>query len=117
MRYLASMAVVSLALTGPALTAAAKPFQFCLRQNQVNGWKVIDDQTLIVDDRIGNRFKVLLAPGCHGLRWPMHLGFNASTHLSCIGRHDFLIVPPNGPNVRQRCLINDVMPYIESKPN
>lgn len=109
MKYLALLLVPLLA--GPA-SGTERRVQNCLRQNQVNGWTVIDDQTLIVSDRTRNRFKVTLAPGCHGLKWPMRLGFTASSHLSCIGRHDFLLVPPNGGYVAQRCMVAQVVPYM-----
>jgi hypothetical protein len=113
MKYLVP-ALWALLLAGPAAAApgAAGPEQ-CLHQNMVNGWKVVDDQTLIVSDRVGRQFTVSLAKGCHDLKWPIHLGFSAGTGfgLSCIGRHDFLYVPANGGDVSQRCIINDVQPY------
>jgi hypothetical protein len=119
MRYLVP-ALSALLLAGAALTApaAAQPQQQCLRQNMVNGWKVVDDRTLIVTDRVGHRFTVSLAKGCRDLKWPMRLGFSAGTGfgLSCIGRHDFLYVPPNGGDISQRCLIDDVQPYAGGMP-
>jgi len=112
MKYLVP-ALSALLLAGAAHPAAAQPQQQCLRQNMVNGWKVVNDQTLIVTDRVGHQFTVSLAKGCRDLKWPMRLGFSAGTGfgLSCIGRHDFLYVPPNGGNISQRCLIDDVQPY------
>ena len=114
MKYLFP-ALSALLLTGAALAApaAAQPQQQCLRQNMVNGWKVVNDQTLIVTDRVGHQFTVSLAKGCRDLKWPMRLGFSAGTGfgLSCVGRHDFLYVPSNGGDVSQRCLIDDVQPY------
>ena len=42
---------------GRACRARRRPAvqQQCLRQNMVNGWKVVNDQTLIVDDRVGQQ--------------------------------------------------------------
>jgi Family of unknown function (DUF6491) len=103
-----------------SVTATAQPVQppqgACLQQNRVDGWKVIDDQTLIVNDRTMRKFKVSLAKGCHDLKWPMHLGFSAGTGfgISCVERHSFLIVPPGGGQIAQRCLIDDVQPYSDA---
>jgi hypothetical protein len=114
MKYLVP-ALGALFLAGAALAvpAAAQPQQQCLRQNMVNGWKVVNDQTLIVDDRVGHKFTVSLAKGCHDLKWPMRLAFSAdtSTSLSCVARHGFVYVPANGGSISQRCLIEDVQPY------
>jgi len=114
MKYLipalgALLLAVAVAVAAPA---AAQPQQ-CLRQNMVNGWKFVDDQTLIVDDRIGQKFTVSLAKGCHDLDWPMRLFFSAETtsSLSCIGRHGFVYVPANGGRISQRCLIESVQAY------
>lgn len=114
MKYLIpALGALILAGAGLASPAAAQPQGQCLRQNMVNGWKVVNDQTLIVDDRVGRKFTVSLAKGCHDLDWPMHLGFSAdtTTSLSCVGRHGFVYVPANGGRLSQRCLIEDVQPY------
>ncbi len=107
-----------LLLTGTALVVPAAADEQCLRQNMVNGWKVVDDQTLIVNDRVGHQFTVSLAKGCHDLKWPMRLAFSADTGgfgLSCIQRHGFVYVPANGGNIRQRCLIENVRPYASGR--
>jgi hypothetical protein len=79
----------------------------------VDGWKVVNDQTLIVNDRVGRKYTVTLARGCHDLKWPDKLGWSASNGfaIGCIQHNDFLYVPANGPDVSQRCLIEDVQPY------
>jgi hypothetical protein len=126
MKRLVSLAVAfsALALSEPIVAQpsqpAVPPGGACLRQNMVNGWKVVDDQTLIVNDRVGHKFTVSLAKGCRDLKWPSHLGFSNGTGfgLGCIGHHDFLYVPANGPDISQRCLINDVQPYAApAQPN
>jgi hypothetical protein len=121
MKYLVP-ALCSLLLAGAALAvpASAQPQQQqCLRQNMVNGWNVVDDQTLIVDDRVGRRYTVSLAKGCHDLKWPMQMGFTSSSGfgLGCIERNDFVSVPANEAYISQRCLINDVQPYRGGAPS
>jgi hypothetical protein len=93
--------------------AAAQPQQACLAKNMVDGWKVVNDQTLIVNDRVGRRYTVTLARGCRDLKWPNRLGWSASNGfaIGCIQHNDFLYVPPNGADIAQRCLIEDVQPY------
>jgi hypothetical protein len=114
-RLICAILATIAALSAPS--AFAQPAQLpngqCLQQNRVYGWKVIDDRTLIVTDRSNRQYKVSLAPGCRDLKWPMRLGFSAGTGfgLSCVERHSFLLVPPNGPDIAQRCLIEDVQPY------
>ena len=115
MRYwIPALSVLALAVPVATLSpAAAQPGQACLRQNMVQGWKVVNDQTLIVSDRVGRQFTVTLEKGCRNLNVPMHLGFSAGTGfgISCIGRHDFLYVPATGGDVSQRCLVSDVQPW------
>jgi hypothetical protein len=111
-----ALAFGPLAVSHPAAAQPSPPAgsaPACLRQNMVNGWKVVNDQTLIVNDRVGHKFTVSLAKGCRDLQWPSRLGFSNGTGfgIGCIGRHDFLYVPANGPDIGQRCLINDVQPY------
>jgi hypothetical protein len=109
---LGALLLAGAAFAAPASAQPMQPQQQCLRQNMVNGWKVVNDQTLIVDDRVGHKFTVSLAKGCHDLNWPMHLGFSAetTTSLSCVERHGFVYVPANGGRLSQRCLIESVQP-------
>jgi hypothetical protein len=82
----------------------------CLRQNMVWGWKVVDNQTLIVTDKVQKAYKVSLRPGCLDLKWPMRLGFKSFSGfgLSCLTRNDYVVVPPQPGFPAQRCLISDV---------
>ena len=107
-------ALIASLLVGALAPTAAEAQEQCLRPNNVNGWKVINDQTLIVFDRVGHQYAVALAKGCTGLKWPLRLGFNSGLPgdfgLSCITRNDFVTVPASGGYVTQRCLINSVQP-------
>jgi hypothetical protein len=111
MKTIMSALIASLLVGALAPTAAEA--QACLRQNMVNGWKVVNDQTLIVTDRVGHQYTVALQKGCTGLKWPLRLGFTSSSGfgLSCITRNDFVFVPAQPGTVSQRCLINSVQPY------
>src|ERR1700743_3863920 len=104
-----------------ASPAAAQPkqTQACLAKNMVDGWKVVNDQTLIVNDRVGRQYTVTLARGCRDLKWPSRLGWTASDGFAtgCIQHNDFLYVPPNGGDIAQRCLIEDVQPYSNQADN
>ena len=93
--------------------APEKSSPVCLRQNMVWGWKVVDNQTLIVTDRVQKAYKVSLRPGCFDLKWPMRLGFKSFSGfgLSCLTRNDYVVVPPRAGMPAQRCLISDVAAY------
>lgn len=79
-----------------SVTEPVKHPPVCLRQDMVYGWKVVNDQTLIVTDRVQKAYKVTLKPGCLDLQWPIRLGFQSASGfgISCLTRNDFLIVPP-----------------------
>jgi hypothetical protein len=85
----------------------------CLRQDMVDGWSVVNDRTLVVTDRVGKKFTLSLAPGCRNLKFNQRLAFSAfsGTGLSCLGRNDYVQVPPGGGDPGQRCLIADVQAY------
>ena len=123
MKYLvcASAAVFAACalMSTPAAAQPAQRQQACLAKNMVDGWKVVNDQTLIVNDRVGRKYTVTLARGCRDLKWPDRLGWTSSTGfaIGCIQHNDFLIVPANGPDVSQRCLIEDVQPYTDQASN
>jgi hypothetical protein len=113
MKFLTTALAVAM-LAGALVPTAAWAQGQCLRQNMVDGWKVLNDQTLIVTDRVGHRYNVALEKGCVGLDWPMRLGFSADTGfgLNCITRHSFVYVPANGGYPRQRCMISSVSPVV-----
>ena len=114
---LLTAALAAVIVAGAVMPTAAMAQGQCLRQNMVNGWKVVNDQTLIVTDRVGHQYNVALEKGCNGLDWPMRLGFSADTGfgLSCITRHSFIYVPANGGYPRQRCMISSVSPVVTSR--
>ena len=63
----------------------------------VDGWKVVNDQTLIVNEMTGSgvKYTVTLARGCHDLKWPSAPGWTSSNGfaIGCIQHNDFLYVP------------------------
>jgi hypothetical protein len=102
----------------PQPMAPDKSPAVCLRQNMVWGWKVVDNQTLIVTDKVQKAYKVSLRPGCLDLKWPMRLGFKSFSGfgLSCLTRNDYVVVPPQPGFPAQRCLISDVVAYTPIPP-
>jgi len=100
----------------PQVMAPAQSPPVCLRQNMVLGWKVVDNQTLIVTDRVQKTYKVSLRPGCFDLKGPMRLGFKSFSRfgLSCLTRNDFVLVPAQPGFPAQRCLISDIAAYVPS---
>ncbi len=113
----------SFALVLPFLAEAqpvppAPAAKVCLRQDMVRGWKVIDDKTLIVTDRVNKQFTVSLMPGCHDLKFNDRLGFKSfgGIGLSCLGHNDYVLVPPGGGLPSQRCFISDIQGYSATTP-
>jgi hypothetical protein len=108
-------ASLGLILFAPSLANAqpAAPKPACLRQDMVQGWDVVNDRTMIVTNRVGQKFTLSLRPGCHNLKFNLRLAFKAfgGTRLSCLGRNDYVLVPPGAGDVAQRCMIADVQPY------
>lgn len=102
------------AASQPQTLNPAKPPPVCLRQDMVWGWQVVNNQTLIVTDRVQRKYKVSLKPGCLELKWPMHLAFKSFSGfgLSCLTRNDYLIVPPEAGLPSQRCYISDIAAYL-----
>jgi hypothetical protein len=77
-------AALAACLLGAALAPTAAEAQAqCLRRNMVQGWKVINDQTLIVTDRVGRQYNVALKKGCTELYWPNALGFGTGPGRPC----------------------------------
>src|SRR6202000_141210 len=94
----------------------AAPKTVCLRQDMVRGWDVVNDRTMIVTDRVGKKFTLSLMPGCHDLKFNLRLAFKSfgGTALSCLGRNDYVLMPPDAGDVAQRCFIANVQAYSET---
>jgi hypothetical protein len=94
--------------------ATAQPSEAdCLQPMHLNGWKVLDDRTVIITDQARHPFKLSLAPGCTGLQFSFGLGlksFNIS-RLECISHGDSVVVPAGGGMPRQNCMINTIQAY------
>ncbi|MES2256157.1 MAG: DUF6491 family protein [Pseudomonadota bacterium] len=113
MRLLIAASLTPFLFAAVAQAQPTAPAAACLRQDMVDGWKVVNDQTLIVTDRVGKKFTLSLAPGCRNLKFNQRLAFNAfsGTGLSCLGRNDLVLVPPGGGDPGQRCLIAKIEVY------
>lgn len=121
MRMLAAASFGLLFLLPAIIARAAPPAAqpACLRQDMVRGWTVVDDRTLIVTDRVGKKFNVSLRPGCRDLKFNLRLAFKAfgGTGLSCLGRNDYVLVPPGGGDTGQRCFITEIQAYTGAPGN
>ena len=114
MLALFALAVPLAAQAQTALVAPAKPASpVCLRQDMVWSWNVVDDQTLIVTDKVQKAYQVSLKPGCRDLKWHLGLGFKSYSGMgiSCLQRNDYVIVPPDPGMPPQRCFISDIAAY------
>ena len=85
---LATAALASVVLNSTA-PASAQPSGACLQNNQIWRTSVVDDRTIIVNDRFNNPFVVQLSGGCQGLNTNLGaVSFRTRTNLGCLSRGD-----------------------------
>jgi hypothetical protein len=114
--------VFALLLAAPmaAEAAPAAPPGICLRQDMVQGWNVLNDDTLIVTDRAGKKFRLLLTGSCHDLQFLTALRFRSfsGNGLPCLTRNDAVAAAlPGDHGPPHRCLITEVQEYTAAMEN
>lgn len=116
MRTLVLATAAVLATAGLASTmlntstpAFAQSEGVCLRNNQIWSTSVVDDRTIIVNDRSGNSFVVQLGGGCQGLRtnFGQRVSFNTRSNLGCLTRGDRISFTHRTLG-RNTCFVRDV---------
>lgn len=121
MRTMAAASFAVILVAPLAVEAASAIGQApCLRQDMVKDWKVLDDNTLIVIDRLDKKFRLSLAGACHDLQFQTALGFKAfgGRNLSCLARNDWVLAPPPvGSAPVRRCLITEIREYTAAMEN
>jgi hypothetical protein len=81
---------------------------------------VLDDNTLIVTDRLDKKFRLSLAGACHDLQFQTALVFKAfgGTRPSCLIRNAWVLAPPSvGSAPVQRCPITEIREYTAAMEN
>src|ERR1041385_8930285 len=86
---------------GISISASAQPPagpRTCLRFGEIDRWNVLDNKTVVVEDRWHNRFKMGLMGYCPNLAYRERIAFRSrgSTDLSCMTPGDDLIVNQSG---------------------
>jgi hypothetical protein len=104
-----AMAGVISTLPNAADPAFAQSSPVCLQNNRIWSTSVVDDRTLIVNDRFGNPFVVELSGGCVGLATTVNprLSFNTRTNLGCLSRGDRVAFRHRTLG-RNTCFVRDV---------
>lgn len=89
--------------------AFAQSRSTCLSNNRIWSTSVVDDRTVIVNDRFGNPFVVELGGGCQGLSTTVNprLSFNTRTNLGCLSRGDRVAFRHRTLG-RNTCFVRDV---------
>jgi hypothetical protein len=89
--------------------ASAQSSVACLQNNRIWSTSVVDDRTVIVNDRQGNPFVVELSGGCQGLMTTVNprLSFNTRSNLSCLSRGDRVAFRHRTLG-RNTCFVRDV---------
>ena len=100
---------VVIALPNAADPALAQSRSTCLPNNRIWSTSVVDDRTLIVNDRFGNPFVVELSGGCVGLMTTVNprISFNTRANLGCLSRGDRVSFRHRTLG-RNTCFIRDV---------
>jgi Family of unknown function (DUF6491) len=96
-------------LPNAADPAFAQSNRACLPNNRIWSTSVVDDRTLIVNDRFGNPFVVELSGGCQGLTETVNprIRFNTRTNLGCLSRGDRVAFRHNTLG-RNTCFVRNV---------
>ena len=100
--------------------AAASPSQICLQQDKVDGWRVLSDNALVVNDRSGKKFRLTLDGACHDLQFQTRLAFKSFSRsgLACLARNDEVDAALPGYGVpAERCRIKTIEPYTAAMEN
>jgi hypothetical protein len=86
-------------------TAAA---QACLQKGSIHGWDVSDNQHMVVNSNVSDKFAVTLMGRCIGLQFAEGLAFRGHGGSLCIEPGDTISFRQNG--IRQTCVIQDIKP-------
>jgi hypothetical protein len=98
-------ALMGAMLATPVLAASNNA---CLQHNRIWGWRALDARTILVTDRMQNRYTVNMRGGCYGLTdGGAVLVFRTWSNLSCIGGGDLIGVRTPGLGFTS-CSISDV---------
>jgi Family of unknown function (DUF6491) len=103
-----------------ATAVPSVPKGVCLRQNMIEGWKVLNDKSLIVIDRAGKKFRLSLTGACHDLQFQTVLAFRpfSGSGISCLTRNDTVIASlPGYGGPPERCLITEIGEYTSAMEN
>lgn len=114
-KILAGAALAIIMGSVPLAQAATAPASnsSCLEPVRLYSWKVVNDRTVIVTDRLHRDYKVSLVPGCYNLKFVFQLGFKSfsPSRLSCMGEGDYVLAPGGGGLPRQTCRVDSVVAY------
>ncbi|ATC32966.1 hypothetical protein CA606_11840 [Caulobacter vibrioides] len=89
-----SAALCALLVAGPSLAAEPKAERACFRASDVNGFNVIDDQTVDVSVSPRNVYRLTLFAPSPDIDWTMNLGIQArGGSWVCAGTDATIIVP------------------------
>jgi len=103
-----------------ARAAPAERMGVCLRQDMIEGWNALNDNTLIVSDRMGKKFRLSLTGACHDLQFLTRLQFKpfSGSGITCLTRNDAVVAAlPGFGGPSQRCLITEVREYTAAMEN
>jgi hypothetical protein len=105
---LLATAALATTLLNSSAPASAQTGSSCLRNNQIWSTSIVDDRTIIVNDRFSNPFVVELSGGCQGLATNFGpVSFGTRTNLGCLTRGDRISFRHRTLG-RNTCFVRDV---------
>jgi hypothetical protein len=107
---MARIALAVLALAALAVPAQANPA--CLQIGRIWSWKALDNKTLVVEDKLHQKFRVRLMGYCPRLPFKLDLGFKSNAGingLECLAKGDDVIERDIGGGYR--CPVTSITPY------
>src|SRR4051812_12364264 len=91
----AAAALAAIALANPAIAQPSAAGNVCLEPIRFDRWKALNDNVLIITDKVNKNYRITLAPGCFDVSWAMNIGIKSFTtsRLGCVARGDYVLVP------------------------
>ncbi len=103
----AALAGAVLVLSGPIVHApVAAESEPCARPRQIDGFRYVDDKTVILEAGPGRKFKVTFRNTCRDLKFATSIGVDGPTS-ACLRSGDALVLSRDGV-IPERCIISTI---------
>ncbi len=101
-------AVCFASLLAMGFVSPSSAAQVCLQKGTIHGWDVTDNQHMVVNSNVSDKYNLTLMGRCIGLQFAEGLQFGGHGGSICIEKGDTIDFRQNG--IRQTCVIQDIEP-------